>query len=754
MKKLRLHRHHMNASALAVMALASFSAAAQTNSTPAQSVTITNALGQGLSRQVEFIGSKELSELAPGSSPLVALSRLPSVNVQYADTFGSYEWSTRITVRGFNQNQLGFTLDDIPLGDMSYGNFNGLHISRAIATENISRSVLSAGTGSVSLASTNNLGGTVQFYSVDPARSFGVDASAGFGSNSSRHLFARLHTGQTELGRGYFSLTDQNSEKWKGEGERRHKLLNFKWVKDFENTTVSAFMNVSRRQELDDQDMSLQMVDKLGYRFDNTFPDFAAALRIASTKCGNTVNGVPSTYVADCDFAYYAGSGLRNDNLFGASIQHRFDANTSGKLTAYGHRNEGRGLWYTPYVPSPNGTPISIRTTEYKIDRNGVLGSVEHNANAHSIRASFWYEGNRFDQARRFYSVSPTNIPSPYDFPSNPFATQWQYAFDVKTTQFSLEDVISVSKELTANIGFKSVKVQTEAVRQIGDPASNPQGSISATKGFLPQLGLTYSLGKGSELFAGYAQNMRAFQSARTGLSPFSTTQAGFNAIASTLKPETSSTIEAGWRLNTADVEAVASVYFVSFSDRLLAIQQGPGIVGNPAVLANVGGAELKGLEVSASWRLAPGFSWYNGLNSNTSQYTSNYVSNGVTFNTKGKTLVDSPDLLFKSVFNVEQGALFGNLGMDYMSKRFYTYLNEGSVPERTLFNGAIGWKLGKTSGLRDATVQLNVLNLMDKRYISTVGSNGFVNSDKSGTEQTLLTGAPRSVFLSFSAKL
>jgi len=50
-----------------------------------------------------------------------------------------------ISVRGFNQNQLGFTLDDIPLGDMSYGNWNGLHISRAITDENIGRIVLSQG---------------------------------------------------------------------------------------------------------------------------------------------------------------------------------------------------------------------------------------------------------------------------------------------------------------------------------------------------------------------------------------------------------------------------------------------------------------------------------------------------------------------------------------------------------------------------------------------------------------------------------
>ena len=77
----------------------------------------------------------------------------------------------RISIRGFNQNQLGFTLDEIPLGDMSYGNWNGLHISRAIMDENIGRIVLSQGTGALETASNSNLGGTVQFFSWIPRTS-------------------------------------------------------------------------------------------------------------------------------------------------------------------------------------------------------------------------------------------------------------------------------------------------------------------------------------------------------------------------------------------------------------------------------------------------------------------------------------------------------------------------------------------------------------------------------------------------------
>ena len=76
---------------------------------------------RGATRQQQSLGSEQIAYLPSGTSPLKAIEKLPGVNFQAADPFGAYEWSTRIVVRGFNQNQMGFTLDGIPLGDMSYG---------------------------------------------------------------------------------------------------------------------------------------------------------------------------------------------------------------------------------------------------------------------------------------------------------------------------------------------------------------------------------------------------------------------------------------------------------------------------------------------------------------------------------------------------------------------------------------------------------------------------------------------------------
>ncbi|WP_204268694.1 hypothetical protein, partial [Escherichia coli] len=85
----------------------------------------------------------------------------------------------------------------------------------------------------------------------------------------------------------YASYTHQEADKWKGAGQQRQDQFNLKYVKDFGETRLSAFLNTSNRREIDYQDMSLEMINRLGYNWDNFYPDFAAAIKASNTLCGN-----------------------------------------------------------------------------------------------------------------------------------------------------------------------------------------------------------------------------------------------------------------------------------------------------------------------------------------------------------------------------------------------------------------------------------------------------------------------------------
>ncbi len=743
-----------------MLALASAASAADSASA-GQDVEIVTVYGKGETRQIQTVTQNDIALGEPGASPFQSVATLPGVNFQSADPFGSYEWSTRISVRGFNQNQLGFTLDGVPLGDMSYGNYNGLHISRAISSENIARSELAQGTGALGTASTSNLGGTLAFYSINPSETMGITAASAYGSNDTFHEYVRLDSGELSTGtRAYVSYSFQQSRKWKGDGLQKQQQINGKLIQDIgDSATVTGFLNYSVRRENDYQDMSLDMINRLGYNWDNISNNWPLAVTVANDYQQGKPFPAPFQTVDD---AYYNASGLRNDVLGGVTADWSITKNLAFKVTGYGHNNTGRGLWWTPYVPTsafiPGAAPISVRTTEYAISRYGVISSLTWTLGDHEIEGGVWYENNNFHQARRYYALAAdgSGVTS-LQFPKNPMATQWAFAFNTTTLVFHLQDTWQVTDALKVNFGFKTQTVNNGAhllANQITAPflplSANQftGGKIKTDTGFLPQAGVNYRFDDSNEVFADYSKNQRAFVSAATN-GPFSTTQPGFNAIKNTLKPETSQTIEAGYRYNSDAVQAVLAGYYVMFKNRQLATQVGAGIVGNPSALSNVGSVTSKGIEAAATWHFWDK-AWLSGSYAyNASTYDDNVVdgSGNVIMHTKDKTTVDAPKHILNAALNYDDGALFGNVDVSYMSKRYFTYENDQSVGGRTLVSLTAGYRLAGTDTLADGLeLQVNVENLFDEKYISTIGSNGF---GANGDNQTLLPGSPRAVFVS-----
>lgn len=188
-------------------------------------------MGAGAARETQKLSHLALQQVAPGTSPLKTLSKLPGVMFTSSDPLGSYEWSQQIIIRGFDQSRLGFTMDGIPLGNLAYGNDNGLSIGRALQTENNGTATLAQGAGSVGVAASNDLGGALEFTSIDPTEKFGVDVAATGGSNNTWRTFARVNTGTLPGGgRMYMSYDYQDADKWKGKGIQQQQQANVKFV--------------------------------------------------------------------------------------------------------------------------------------------------------------------------------------------------------------------------------------------------------------------------------------------------------------------------------------------------------------------------------------------------------------------------------------------------------------------------------------------------------------------------------------------
>lgn len=724
-------------------------AAAQAQQPTVEEVIV---LGRGETRQVQSINAQQIDHLPPGTSPLKAIENLPGVNFQSSDPFGAYEWSTRIVVRGFNQNQLGFTLDGVPLGDMTYGNHNGLHVSRAIPSENVARVELSQGAGALDIASTSNLGGAVEFSSATPHEDFGVRFEQMLGDDSARRTYVRVDSGAFGAGtRAYLTALDSSTEKWKGEGDQQQRMYNVKLEQPIGSATLTGYYNYSDRAEIDYQDLSHDIIARRGWDWDNWYSDWGAAVGAAQAcNAGGQVNPVV------CDDAYWNASGLREDSLGYLKLDLPIGSDIEWATTAYMHTNEGQGLWGTPYVPTPDGAPLSIRTTEYEIDRYGALTGLTWTLGSHQIGAGAWYETIDFTQARRFYAEPSRQAPTRdfEDFQRNPMATQWEYDFETETVVFYLQDTLSLTDSLRLNAGFRAVNSENTIETVVGEAKS---GSIETDEPFLPQIGINWAINGSNELFAAAARNVRAFVGSNTS-GPFSTTAAAFAAFRDTIEPETSTNYELGWRFQGATVQTSLTAYHVDFEDRQLGISQCVGILGCPSVIANVGSVKTNGVEAALSWRIVDDLTWFTSAAWNRSEYDDDYTvadsdGNPVTIEAAGKLVVDAPEILAQSELAYDNGRVFARIDVNYVDERYYTYLNQGSVDDYVLLNAGIGLRLPDFGVIRELTIQADFANLTDEDYIGTIGTNGFVNADPGGTTQTLQRGAPRQAFVSVKAR-
>jgi iron complex outermembrane receptor protein len=183
-------------------------------------------------------------------------------------------------------------------------------------------------------------------------------------------------------------------------------------VFNFGENKLTGFLNYSDRREVDYQDVSPEMVQRLGYQWDNYEGNWQRAIDAAKGKFSGGVNSL--------DDAYYSAGGLRKDTLGGLTLDLNLGSHVNLNTTIYHHDNEGQGHWYTPYVATDAANPISLRTTEYSIGRDGVTSNLTWELGSHTVNFGLWGERSNHTASRNYYGV--TGPADTMVFLSKPFA--------------------------------------------------------------------------------------------------------------------------------------------------------------------------------------------------------------------------------------------------------------------------------------------------------------------------------------------
>ncbi len=730
-------------------------------------------VGRGKARSGSAVDAVDL-RLAPlGTSALKVVERLPGVNMQSADPFGTYEWSNRITIRGFQTQQIGQTFDGITLGDMSYGNFNGLGIGRAIDPDNLGGATVLQGSGALGTSSTNNLGGVVQYTSADPGAKQSFALTQLVGGANTRRTSGRFDTGLRTLGassgiKAYVSVSRIDNDKWKGDGTRASRpadafigsrgglfgvgqtwqdQINAK-VQYFTGPhQIVAYYGLSDRKENDYTDLSLARWRTSGRDWDQ-YSDWQTAVTAAQSSTP--------------DEAYFnTAQGARRDNIGYLKGIFRLADGAKLEVQPYAHTNRGAGDWTAPsYGAIWSAAPIYFRQTQYESQRYGTNLKATFELPGNDLELGGWYERNESTIRRVGWGLQNFSAGPAVDF-NNVLRLFFDRTGTYNTTLGYVQNTNRfVDGRLRISYGAKALRIGADFVNNGRTIASantlpdsaRPNFSFPVSAAFLPQAGAVFSATEQDEFFANVSENQNALPfSPQTGV--YNTSATAFQFFRDNTKPERATTMEAGYRLRRGATEASVSLFNVAYRNRLIGVAVCPLTATCVSSYANVGGVTSRGAEGLLAVRLADGLSLTTSAAYTRATINDNYVS-GVsdTVRASGKRVVDAPELLGNAQLRYSRGGFAAQVAARHVSERYFSILNtaDSEVPAYTTMDANVEYALRGIPALGELTFRVNALNLTDTNYIGTLGTNGFTVS---GDTQTVLTGARRLVFFSVGAR-
>lgn len=725
------------------------------------------------------VSQKLLSQAPAGTNPLKVLSQLPGVMFQSAEPQGIDIWSQQLFMHGFQQQEIGFTLDGMPLGEQSLRNYNGLNTLLAISSENVARIDVSQSAGAEEVASTSNLGGSLAYVSRDPSHKLGGTISQGFGSYANYHTFLRFDSGDLNRTgtRFYTSYSRQDGQIWKGTGDQFVQQVNAKLIQPLgAESFLSAYFDWADEHQFSTPDASPEVIQKVGYNVTNYYNGKQSGLQAAI----NAANGIfPSSFAGledPEDSAYYDATLNSADYMGGIRAHLQLTDHLLWDTTAYGHGETNQSTWTTPYYPSPNGSPLSELRKAPAIQRFGILSRIHYDTENNQLGGGVWYENNNYRSPQ--YDFSMPNIvdgkltsvlPNPLDYWKNPFAEIFNQDYNTNTFTAFVQDTYHPIEHLALHFGFKSVLSTTRVGNGYANPDYYGAGTqlasgvgLTTAKPFLPHISADWHFMKHNELFFDISENVHTYAQCGYKLcaSPFAVTQGAFDAGKSSFRPETDWTYAVGYRYSSERVGLSLYGYRTNFNNRLQQVTSGSAV--NPfSTVANVGGVTMNGADAALTLMPIRNLMFTNSFSYNHATYDNNITEAGTVYHLKGAQIVNYPRYMYKTRLSYDWNGLTAYIDASYNSKRNFSYTGDVKAPAYWLSNLGIQYNLTRLKpvqrsirSVKDLTLSFSVANLQNNHYIATMGENGNPLNIDSGAlaYQSFLVGAPRMFFGSLTA--
>ncbi|WP_159727258.1 TonB-dependent receptor [Methylosinus sp. Ce-a6] len=726
---------------------------------PAPDGVTRNDLGGGFMIEEEAVKSRStvtrdaIAKMSPTANPYQLINMLPGVNVASPDNSGLN--GGNITIRGFNSDQIGLTIEGMPVNDS--GNY-ALFPQEYLDSENIEQISIAQGSPDLDSPHIGASGGVINIYMRDPSkrRSGFVDFS--YGMHNLGREFARVETGQIGDFRSYLSYSHYSENHWVGPGANNRHNVEFKGVwEPGQGNRVS--LSVIYNDALNNfyQNPTLGSYNVLGEKsagFNSALPlSFFAPpaasppaswnrtanqaglyykLRINPFK--NLIVSAPSTFAIDSNITYDAipyfwygygngggtASATENNFFYGRFNVGAADYNGNGAVIA-----NDRGLLYNPSV------------TETL--RPGLINKLTFEFENHKLQLGYWFEYADHRQTAPYAFLNASGgVVDPYldsgaiSLPGvGTLQRRDQLTQTVTNMGFVGDNWSLLDDKLSIESGVKIASIHRSVYNFL--PGVTPlvtQSDLVA----LPQAGFRYRFFDDHQIYASVGTSFKA--TSNFALADFASNSNGRITPFNRLAPEQSVTVEVGHRYQGKDFATALALYGARYVNRQVStFAIFPGSTASQSTTINSGAVELWGVSFEAGTRRIYNFRPYVSANylqtrllDDLSTTAAAPVGAGVPsvadiLPTKGKHLPRAPQWTGALGLDYDDDHLFGNFGFKVISRQYSTLTNDESIPAYGRLDAAIGYRFDDIAFGKRPELRVNFYNITSTHSLS--GING-----------------------------
>lgn len=731
------------------------------------------AVGAGLMIQEEASKARStatqayLSTQIPTANPYQGIHLLPGVNAHSTDATGLFSGSLR--VRGFNSDQMGFTVDGAPVNDS--GNY-AVYPQEYVDLENLEEIFVTQGATDLDAPHVGAVGGNIGVVSSNPAEQRRFRIAQTLGDKGLTRTFIRADSGRfnNQATRLYASYSKSMVEKWRGKGEADRDHVDAKVIHDLgRGSRLSASIAYNFAENHFYRNITKAQYETFGrsYDYDTTFP--GRPTPIAGTA--QNESGLTNYYNLQWNpFENYIATfkaNLQLDDKTRLDIEpyYWYGDGSGGFGTTLNEANAFNPLVYGAAAKDLNGDGDTLdrvlvwRTSYTHTTRPGINLKLTHQLGNHRLSAGLWYERAEHRQTQPFVLVSADGKPLDLWANSNLVTgpngkvLQGRDQFTISTgRQLYLEDQISLlADRLNLTLGLRLPELERHGKNYANNTTGNHfDYSVTTTyRETLPQAGVRYRLSQTNSVFANVAKNFRAPQN-------FVLYEVNQAARTRNLEAETSTNIDVGFRHQSDKLNFAGTLYWVDFRNRMALVRDPDGISRN----YNAGDVRTKGFEIEVGAQVTPNWGLYGSLSYTDAKQKDNFTTTTaanvpVTLPTAGKTFVDSPKWMAGLALRHDAGHWFGGIQAKYTGKRYSTLMNDEEIDGFVTVDANLGYKLANTGMMRNARIQLNVVNLFDEKYLAQITStqvNAVPYQGLAGSAPNYAPGAARFASLTFTA--